>query len=156
MDYLPDSEIKDIWGRIKKYIDPSQIKSNTREGFVKELTDLMESAGAAEGKQGSLDTLIKHGFPDRVSTIPDITQKLPGFAAAAKQAVMQPPGIPKMAELPPKLSVASNNRFRIETGRGTRYYSQKNIRLSYSLWKDKAAFWVYNTRTKKRVSWGLY
>lgn len=151
MDTLPDSEIKEIWKRIKQYIDPNQIKAETREQFVKELRSSMNAAGEPSDKSGSMKTLVKKGFAERASAIPGLMQSLPGFAPKKPVKVIEPiPGLPS------NIRPISGERYAIKTTtKGTKRQKITNVKIISGKWKGRKAFWIYNTRIKKLVTWGL-
>lgn len=70
MDNLSDEEITQIWTRVKKYINPEKIKSNTLAGVLAELEAEMQAADASvRGKQGNLGNLIRGGFAENAAEI---------------------------------------------------------------------------------------
>ena len=151
MDTLPDSEVKEIWKRIKQYIDPNQIKAETRAEFVKELRRSMNAAGDKEGESGSMETLVKKGFAERASTVPGLMESLPGFVPKKVVKVKK-----RIVALPLNIRRISGDRYAIKTTtRGTKRHKRKNIKIISGTWRGRKAVWVYNIRIKRLVTWGL-
>jgi len=151
MDTLPDSEVRGIWKRIKQYIDPNQIKAETREQFVSQLKRSMNAAGEPSDNSGSMKTLVKKGFAERASIVPGLMQSLPGFTA--KKAVKT---VRAITGLPSSIRLISGDRYAIKTTtKGIKRQKIKNVRIVSGKWRGRKAFWVYNTRIKRFVTWGV-
>jgi len=157
MDSLSDSEVKGIWDRVKRYINPENLKANSREELAREISQQMQLAGGS-GKQGSMDGLLRNGFAERISRFDDVQESYveavtpEGKKFVAEQRLKRP----ERKVSPDKNKVRYNNkRTTVRTGKGFKSFKPENIKVTNSTWKGKSAFYVTNVRTGKRVSWGL-
>lgn len=75
-DSLLDSEILDIWKRIRGLIDLSKIKSTDKMNQKEELRKAMESPQRSDKFPMNMDTLVDHDFPDAFVQNPEIRKDL--------------------------------------------------------------------------------
>lgn len=154
MDTLDDREVNSIWSRVKKYVDTSKLRSGSREEFVKALEREMQKAGNERGSQGSMSTLVRSGFADRVGEQQSV---LNDFVQAPKaKAKPAPRPARKREELPPKLRQTSESRTSVYSRGAWRSYSSANVSTSYGTFKGTRAYYVSNARTGKRLTWGVF
>jgi len=155
MDTMSDREAKEIWQRVKRYINPENIKAGTREELAKEIDKQMTLAGSS-GKAGSMDSLVRNGFGDKISRVDEVKDAYVTPATiegkklqvkAIKKEVRVSPNINKVRYNKKRISVKSKGRFRS--------FKTENIRVTRGTWGGRSAFYIYNVRTKKRISWGF-
>ena len=156
MDTMSDREAKEIWQRVKRYINPENIKAGSREELAKEIDKQMTLSGKS-GKAGSMDSLVRNGFGDRISRVDGVKDayvepatiggKKLQVKAVRKEAKKQSPNEKKLRYRGTRVSVKSKGRFRS--------FKSKNVRVTRGTWGGRSAFYTYNVRTKKRISWGF-
>ena len=158
MDTLADREVESIWQRVKQYIPTDRITGNSKEEVLQSIDKLMSEARDPQDDQGSMDSLLRNGFATKkgFGRTKEFQSKLDNWvvAGAPKREAVQVFEEPSLDALP-KLNIFSSGRASVSTGRGKRVFSQKNLRVSFSRFKGKQSYYIYNTRTKKRVSWGV-
>lgn len=159
MDTLDDAELESIWRRIKRYIPTSRISGKTQQEVLQQIDQYMRDAGDEEGKQGSMDSLIKNGFATenafgRTKEFQSSLDKWITAEQPSRTEQVEAPQAPTLFGLP-KVNIFSSGRASIATRRGKRVYAQKNLRVSYSTFKGKQSYYIYNIRTKKRITWGV-
>ena len=153
---MSDREAKEIWQRVKRYINPENIKAGSREELAKEIDRQMTLSGKSRNS-GSMDSLVRNGFGDRVSRLDDVKDsyvepatiegKKLQVKAIKKESKRQSPNKNKLKYKGNKVSVKSKGRFRS--------FKTENIRVTRGTWGGRSAFYTYNIRTKKRISWGF-
>ena len=149
MDTLDNNEIKSIWKRVKRYINPEQIKANTREELVKEIEKQMRLSGSSR-KQGSMDLLVRKGFADRVTKVEPILDEISETQEVKALQSLKKENLPSK-----KVRFTKTKRVSIKKGKKFRTYLSKNIKITRSSYAGRSAYFVFNTRTKKRISWGF-
>lgn len=155
MDTMSDQEAKDIWNRVKRYINPENLKTGSREELAREIEKQMQFAGKS-GKSGSMDTLVRNGFADRISQVDDVKNRYvepvttEGKELKAREFKKEKPLSPNAKKVK-----FTNKRVVIKTAKRTRVFKPENIRVTRGTYGGRSAFYVFNTRTKKRVSWGF-
>jgi len=153
MDSYSDDEIESIWKRVKRQINVDKIKGRTPEDLAVEIEKEMSRAGDT-GKQGSLGNLSRAGFSDRVTRIDRVVQEfkepLPGIKPKVRVKRFAKSQLPSS-----NLRITQTGRISVKTSTRTRTFAQKNIRITKGSFKGRASYYVYNTRSKKRVSWGF-
>ena len=152
MDTISDKEIESIWQRVKKYIDINRIKGENQKEILQNIEDFMNASSTRENR-GSMRNLIRKGFVQRLPEVPTIQTELISYIKVEAQKPIVA-GI-KERELPKVRGTKNPEKIAVKTGKGTRTYSRSNIRISYSTFKGKPSYYVYNTRTKERVTWGV-
>lgn len=159
MDTLADNEVKSIWQRVKRYINPENIKAGSREELEKEIEKQMKMAGSSN-KQGDMDLLIKRGFPKRLSKTEEvqIVYTEPRTEAGKKfqkekleKAKLDKPQVPDMN----RVRQRKGNKIGIKVKGRFRAYSENTIRITKGSYKGKASYYIYNIYLKKRLTWGL-
>ena len=153
MDSLDDNEIESIWGRVKKDLPVSRIQGKNQDEVLQSIRDIMSDSGRAFDSRGSMDRLVKHGFASEKGfgssrTFKDlsITQWIQISIDSGK--IVTPL---KLASIKKK-----NGKISIKTKKRIRVYSKKNLKFSFSDSQSGGKrYYVYNTRTKKRVTWGF-
>ena len=153
MDNYSEGEIESIWKRVKRQINVDKIKARTPEDLAVEIEKEMLRAGDT-GKQGSLGNLLRAGFSDRVIRIDSVVQEfrepLPGVKPKVRVKRFTKSQLPSS-----NLRITQTGRISVKTSTRTRTFAQKNIRITIGSFKGRASYYVFNTRTKKRVSWGF-
>jgi len=155
VDTISDNEAKDIWNRVKRYINPENLKTGSREELAREIEKQMSFAGKS-GKAGSMDTLVRNGFADRISEVEDVKNRYvepvtpEGRKVQAREFKKEKPVSPNAKKVK-----FTDKRVVIKTAKRTRVFKPKNIRVTLGTYGGRSAFYVSNTRTKKRVSWGF-
>lgn len=157
MDTIESAEIESIWERVKKHISTNRIKGDTQEEVLKNIEDMMNATSTSTSR-GSMSDLLSKGFIGRLKQGDTLTSshqtELKSYVSAP--AIIGGGRTPiDITDLPKIKETRNTEKIAIRTGKGTRTYSRKNIRVSYSEFKGKPSFYVYNTRTKKRVTWGV-
>jgi hypothetical protein len=157
MDSIEPAEIESIWERVKKHISTNRIKGETQEEVLKNIEDLMNATSTRQTR-GSMSDLLRKGFIGRLKQGETLTSshqtELRSYATAPEPITIKDK-ITTIEELPKIKGTRSPKKVAIRTGRGTRTFSRENIRVSYSEFKGKPSYYVYNTRQKKRVTWGV-
>jgi hypothetical protein len=157
MDTLEANEIESIWERVKKHISTDRIKGKTQEEVLKNIEDLM-NATSTRTTRGSMKDLLRKGFIGRLKqgeTLSGSQQtELRSYVTMPERIIFKEK-IKEIEDLPKIKGTRSPKKVAIRTGRGTRTFSRENIRVCYSEFKGKPSYYVYNTRMKKRVTWGV-
>jgi len=158
MDYS-DREVEEIWQRVKRYINPENIKAKSREDLASEIKKQMTLAGSSKN-QGSMDQLVKNGFAERFSRLDDVkdTILVPTTPEARKDFFARKEATPKFVEtdLPSSnIKLRKGNKISVKTGKGIRVFSRNTTNISRGTYGGKSAYYVYNTKLKKRISWGF-
>lgn len=155
MDTLADNEVKSIWKRVKRYINPENIKARTREELAREIEKQMTLAGKS-GKQGSMDSLVKNGFADRISRFEEVREEFEQPVTpegeklktrAVKRAKRESPNSQRLRY--------NSKRVTIQTSKGFRSYKPENVKVTISTYRGRSAYYVSNVRTGKRISRGF-
>lgn len=154
MDSLPDEKISSIWGRVKKYINVSNIRGEDIRELSKNIEREMKAAAEAEGKQGSIETLIKKGFPKRAAEVYDVRIEIPK-AGKPIEKVIKPRRRIKPKKLPEKITGRPKGKIAIRTKKRTKIFAAKNIKVTRGRWRNRNAYWVFNTKAKRLVTWGI-
>lgn len=162
MDGLDEAEIVGIWRRVKKYIPVNRIKGRNQREVLQNIETYMNEQGEVQGESGSMKTLVKNGFAteDGFGRTKEFQSHLDewiegeGFARGGGIESADIPEAPALTELP-KLKMFSNGRVSVATRKGKRVYAQKNLRVSFAEFKGRTSYYVFNTRTKKRLTWGV-
>lgn len=151
MDSLADKEVSSIWQRVKRYIDVSEIEAQDTEGLAREIERKMNAAGEVSKKPGSMKTLVKKGFPQRAARVENIRDAIKGFQPAPPKP--KPPK--KRPKLPAKVKRRKGRKLAVKTKTRTRVYAAKFVKITRGRWRNKRAYWVYHTKKKKFLTWGL-
>lgn len=162
MDTVDDKEIESIWRRVKRYIPTGRIKGKTQREVLQNIEQYMRDAGEISGESGSMDRLIKKGFAteEGFGRTEEFQRHLDewitaeGFEEGEGIEGADIPEAPALTDLP-KLKMFSNGRVSVATRKGKRVYQQKNLRVSFSEFKGRTSYYVYNLRTRKRLTWGV-
>lgn len=162
MDKLDEAELEGIWRRIKHYIPVSRISGRNRKEVLESIERYMrDNEGAGAGNAGSMETLIKKGFAteDAFGRTNEFQSNLDKWIVedtgiGAGGDVIEAPQQPELARIP-KLNIFSSGRASVQSRSGKRVYSQKNLSVKFSEFKGKQSYYIYNTRTKKRLTWGV-
>lgn len=162
MDKLDEAELEGIWRRIKHYIPVSRISGRNRKEVLQSIEGFMrDNEGAGSGKAGSMETLVKQGFAteDAFGKTREFQQNLDkwiteetGIAEAGEAPEV--PETPDLARIP-KLNIFSSGRASVQSKGQKRVYYQKNLSVKFSEFRGKQSYYIYNTRTKKRLTWGV-
>jgi hypothetical protein len=157
MDSIEPAEIESIWERVKKHISTNRIKGDTQEEVLKNIEDLM-NATSTRTTRGSMKDLLSKGFIGRLKQGETLTSshqtELRSYVSTP--AIIGGGATPiDITDLPKIKGTRSPKKIAITTGSGTRTYSRANIRVTYSEFKGNPSYYVYNTRIKKRVTWGV-
>lgn len=151
MDSLTSQEIKGIWDRTKRYLNVSSLKSDDVEELAREIERQLQSTPEIK-KQGSIQTLLDKGFAQRAARTGTVQQDIPAFQPIpAKKPKAKKP----RKRLPPTAKRAPGGRIKIKTRKRTRTYVAKNVSFTYGKWRNKNAFWAYNTKRKRFITWGI-
>jgi hypothetical protein len=151
MDSVSDKEIESIWQRMKRYIDTNRIKGESQEEILQNIEDFLKASSTRESR-GSMDRLLNKGFMERLPEVKSIQTELKEYIKFDDKGFGD--GERKI-DLPKVKKTKNVNKIAITTGKGTRVYSRANIRVSYAEFKGKPSYYIYNTRTKKRITWGV-
>jgi hypothetical protein len=161
MDSVSDKDIESIWSRLQKYIDVKQLKSKSKEGLKNEINTQLRGVSSSD-KSGSVQTLLEHGFADRVLKNENVKKDL-GFE---EERIIGGGGVPKpipavktygvSLKLPPIVTTRDFGKVGVVVRGRTRVYNGANIVILNSYWRGREAFYITNSRTGKRVTWGLY
>lgn len=156
MDTLDDKEVTSIWRRVKRYIPTSRIKGRNQREVLQNIEQYMRDAGEAEGESGSMNTLLKNGFAteEGFGRTKEFQSHLDEWLTQPVQVETKLPEAPEIASVP-KLQIFSSGRATVTTRRGKRVYSQKNLRVSFAEFRGRKSYYIFNTRTKKRITWGV-
>lgn len=164
MDSVSDKEVESIWSRLQKYVDVSKLKSKSKEGLKSEINTQLRSVSSSEAR-GSVQTLLAHGFAERVlkndKIISDLGVKDIEIGEPIKRKYPQKP-IPAVKtygvslKLPSVVSIRDFGKIGVLVRGRTRVYNGANIEVLNSYWKGREAYYIKNSRTGKRVTWGLY
>ena len=165
MDSVSDKEVESIWNRLQKYVDVSKLKSKTREGLKSEINTQLRGVSSTEAR-GSVQTLLAHGFTDKVlkndkivsdlGVVEDIEIGEPIKKKYPKKPIPAVKTFGVSLKLPPVVSVREFGKLGIVVRGRTRIFNGENINVLNSYWKGRKAFYITNSRTGKRVTWGLY
>lgn len=155
MDTLADNEVKSIWNRVKRYINPENIKVRTREELSREIEKQMTLAGKS-GKQGNMDSLIRNGFADRISRFEDVRQDFiqPTTTEGKKFKTKLVKRVKRKSPNSQRVRYNSK-RVTIQTSKGFRSYKPENIKIKISTYRGRPAYYVSNIKTGKRISRGF-
>lgn len=158
MDTLEDKEVKGIWERVKRYINPEDIKAKTREELENEIKKQMSIAGKSKN-QGSIDILLNRGFATRISKEESVQKDYIVGPEGKRDAVIENQEKNKWNkdQLPDmeKVRQRKGNKIAIKVKGKFRTYSENTTRVTRGSYKGRAAYFVYNTRLKKRLTWGF-
>lgn len=153
MDSLSDREVESIWERSKKYINVSRIRASDLQGLAQEIEREMQTAREAPDKAGSMQTLVKKGFPKRAAELFEVRKLIKG-AKTPIEKVLKPRKRKKVKVLPAKITKRPKGKLAIKTRKGIRIHAAKNIKITRGRWRGRNAYWVFNLRQKKLVTWG--
>lgn len=151
MDKLDDKEIEGIWKRVKKYVSTKRIKGKNQEEVLKNLESLMNNTYTSSTR-GSMRDLIQKGFLGRLPKVSTIQSELIDYTLVEPKEAIE---FKEEIKLPKVIGTTNPEKIAIKTGKGTRTYLRSNIRISYSTFKGRPSYYVYNMRTKERVTWGV-
>jgi len=157
MDTLDDKEIKSIWRRVKKYINPENIKANTREELAREIERQMTFAGSTQ-KQGSMDVLVRKGFADRITLIEDVQGSYIEAATPEGRELQERRRRTRVKEIesPDKAKIRFTKKRVVVKSKGRfKSFKPENVSISAGSFRGKAAYYVTNKRTGKRLTWGI-
>lgn len=153
MDSVSDKEVGEIWDRMKKDVNVSELKKQkTMPDFVSQLKKEMESISKNE-KQ--VKRLLKKGFAERFSELPEAK----GFYEIRETMVKPvfklkvPVPVPKLPERIAgrkggnKISIKSKGRFRT--------FNVNNVKITEYSWRGKPAVSFYSLKQNKLITWGL-
>lgn len=154
MDTISDKEIESIWQRVKKYVDTNRIKGENQKEILQNIEDFMNASSTRENR-GSMRNLIRKGFVQRLPEVPTIQTELITYTRVEEKKPIVAGIKDKERELPKVRGTKNPEKIAVQTGKGTRTYSRKNIRITYSTFKGKPSYYVFNTRTKSRITWGV-
>jgi hypothetical protein len=158
MDTLDDKEVEGIWRRVKRYIPVDEIKGRNQQEVLQNLESFMRDASEVEGESGSMKRLVKSGFAteEGFGRTKEFEDNLNEWLTEEpeEEEVEEEVAEPSIAELP-KVSMFSSGRASISTRRGKRVYSQKNLSVKFSEFRGRKSYYIFNTRTKKRITWGV-
>lgn len=153
MDSVSDKEVGEIWDRMKKDINVSNLRSQkTIPGFVSELKKEMESI--SKNKE-QVTSLLKKGFAERFAELPEAK----GFYEV-REIMVKPVFKPKVPVPVPKLPERitkrkGGNKISIKSKGRFRSFNVNNIKITEYSWREKPAISFYNTRINKLITWGL-
>lgn len=159
MDKLDEAELEGIWRRVKHYIPVSRITGRNRQEVLNQIGQYMrDNETAGRGAQGSMETLVNKGFATEGAF--GRTREFESSLDKWLTTETERPEAPEVSETPtiaqiPKLKIFSNGRASVSTKRGKRVYARRNLNISFSEFKGKRSYYIYNTRTKKRITWGV-
>lgn len=158
MDTLSDNEAKSIWQRVKRYINPEEIKAGTREELENEIKKQMNFAGRSK-KSGSMDLLLSKGFATRISKDESVQKEYISGVEEKRSAVVKRQEKRKLdkSQLPDlkKVRERKGDKVAVKIKGKWRTYSKNTTRVARGSYKGRSAYFVYNTRLKKRISWGF-
>jgi hypothetical protein len=155
MDTLDEKELESIWRRVKRYVPTGRIKGRNQREVLQSIEGYMRDAGEEQGESGSMNTLLKHGFAtvEGVGRIKDFQSHLDEWITSnVPTQIKERFFVSSFAGLP-KVEVFSSGRASVQTRRGKRVFAQKNLHVSFSEFKGRKSYYVFNTRTKKRITW---
>ena len=159
MDKLDDKDLEGIWRRVKQYIAVDRISGKNRKEVLESIEEHLNGArGAGKDPRGSINTLLKKGFATesafgRTRTFQDNLDKW----ITAEPEEFEPTEFiskPKVSDIK-KVKFFESGRASISTRRGKRIYAKKNLSITFSEFRGKKSYYISNTRTKKRITWGL-
>jgi hypothetical protein len=159
MGSLDDSEVESIWNRLEKYIDVKSLRSSSKEGLKSEIVTALRGINDAR-----VNNLLNSEFADKVAGSKAIKEKLgikepEEIIGGGGTPIKEIPRVKTFGvslKLPPIISVREFGKLGIVVQGRTRIFNGENINVLNSFWKGRKAFYITNSRTGKRVTWGLY
>lgn len=149
MDSVSDKEIGEIWDRMKKDIPVSELKGETKEEFINNLERKMSDI---DKNKKQIQTLLNAGFAERLAETEKARDYFEISEAPAKPPIFEAPA----RKVFPKNIRPTKTRISVKVKGRFRAYKKDNVILTESSFRGKKAFYVFNKRTNKRLTWGLY
>lgn len=163
MDKLSSIEIESIWQRVKRYIPTDYIEGDTPKEVLDSIENLM-SGIRTRNVQGSIKTLLNHGFATEngFGRTGEFQRSLDKWITKEPVPIVEEPlKREKISVQGDRIFIYKNLlplKFNQQTNRVVvrkRSYSANNLKITFSKYKGKNVYYVFNTRLKKRLSWGL-